>query len=133
MGSITRYVGFLEWAMGAHYNGKLSESDFAWVQKPGNSVKSKAVRSYRRHAKNKGAKEDKEDGAAKGKEASKGPRYIVYFLGGVSYSEIKTCYEFSKKAEVDVFVGSTLIYSPQQYLKCFEKSESGDEEQKADL
>jgi len=129
--SITRYTSFLEWVLGAHRTDKLADGDFAWLQKPGKSAKSgKVSSSYRKHRKNKGG--NKEDGdQAKG---SKGPRYIVYFLGGVSYSEIKTCYEFSKKAEVDVFVGSTLIYSPQQYLKCFQKSESGgDEEQKADL
>ena len=62
-------------------------------------------------------------------QSRKGPRYIIFFLGGVSYSEIKTCYQFSKKNDVDIFIGSTLIYSPQGYLKCFKKD---DDEQKND-
>merc|ERR1719245_699985 len=95
------------------------------------SKKARAVKSYRKHAKNKGnSNNDNDDNGkgGKGNSSSNGPRYIVFFLDGVSYSEIKSCYEFSKKNDVDIFVGSTLIYSPQQYLKCFQKNNENDEQ-----
>merc|ERR1712129_281346 len=115
--SITRHTSYLEWTLNNHHSSALSEKDFEWIQKPGNQKKGKAVKSYRKHARNKPDPSSNASANAK----SKGPRYIVFFLGGVSYSEIKTCYEFSKKNDVDVFVGSTLIYSPKQYLNCFKK------------
>ena len=127
--SITRYTSYLEWTLNEQFNNSLSDKDFEWIQKPGNQKKARTVKSYRKHAKNKGDNDD--NGSGSGNKSGKGPRYIVFFLGGVSYSEIKTCYEFSKKNDVDIFVGSTLIYSPQQYLKCFEKgnnSQSNDEQ-----
>merc|ERR1719419_2062999 len=117
---ITRHTSYLQWALKGHHGGSLKEDDFQWVTKPGKQAKSQ-IKFYRRHAKKK------EDDSA-----GKGPRYIVYFLGGVSYAEIKTCYEFARTHDVDIFVGSTLVYSPQEYLRCFDGKQSAVEEQKGD-
>jgi len=126
---ITRFTSYLQWTLKEHHNNSLSDKDFEWIQKPGNQKKGKGPTSYRRvRNKNKGDNDDNNDNS----KSRKGPRYIVFFLGGVSYSEIKTCYEFSKKNNVDIFVGSTLIYSPQGYLKCFQKDNNNNDEQKGD-
>ena len=128
--SITRFTSYLEWALDGHHSSSLSEKDFEWIQKPGKEKKARVVKSYRKHAKNKADANNPNDSNS---QKSKNPRYIVFFLGGVSYSEIKTCYEFSKQNNVDIFVGSTLIYSPKQYLNCFRKGNGkNDEEQKND-
>merc|ERR1712154_649933 len=126
--SITRFTSYLEWALSGHYNSSLSEKDFEWIQKPGKKQKVRAVKSYRKHR----SKNDDNQNDSNSNKAKK-PRYIVFFLGGVSYSEIKSCYEFSKKNDVDIYVGSTLIYSPKQYLNCFKKGNGkSNEEQKND-
>mmetsp|Transcript_18585 Transcript_18585/g.29497 ORF Transcript_18585/g.29497 Transcript_18585/m.29497 type:complete len:625 (+) Transcript_18585:61-1935(+) len=127
--SIIRHTSYLEWVLTSQLSEKLSEDDFKWINKPSASKKSGAPKSYRKHKKNQN---DDENGLlAQGSGGAKGPRYIVYFLGGVSYEELKVCYEFSQQNDVDIFVGSTLIYSPQEYLQCFRKDD-GVEEQKND-
>eukprot|EP01084_Bolivina_argentea_P129672 228995_1 len=118
---ITRFTSYLEWVLTQHCSASLSDRDFEWISKPGGAGANQNrkvgnPKSYRKHAKKK------EEALEHGK--SNKTRYIVFVLGGVSYAEIKTCYEFASKNDVDVFVGSTLIYSPQQYLKCF-KTEIG--------
>lgn len=119
---ITRHTSYLEWVLRSHHSQSLKDDDFKWIQKPGNQGKSKAPRSYRRH---RGGKNDDNKPQMGG---GRGPRYIVCFLGGVSYAEIKTCYEFSKQNDVDIFVGSTLVYSPQGYLKCFHQESNEDKD-----
>ncbi|ETO29174.1 hypothetical protein RFI_07953 [Reticulomyxa filosa] len=46
-----------------------------------------------------------------------GPRVIVYVVGGVTYSELCTCYELSEKHNIDIFIGSTAILTPQSYIQ----------------
>lgn len=124
---ITRFTSYLQWTLNQHYNNSLSDKDFEWIQKPGNQKKGKGPTSYRRHKKGND-NDDNNDNI----NSRKGPRYIIYFLGGVSYSEIKTCYQFSKQNNVDIFIGSTQIYSPQSYLKCFQNKSNNNDEQKDD-
>merc|ERR1712154_589752 len=81
--SITRFTSYLEWTLNGHFNSTLSDKDFEWITKPGNQKKARAVKTYRKHAKNKPNANDQQN--KDDQNASKGPRYIVFFLGGVSY------------------------------------------------
>eukprot|EP01084_Bolivina_argentea_P012459 23342_1 len=121
---ITRFTSYLQWALQQHYNSSLNEKDFQWIKKPQNQKKTKTVKSYRKHAKKLN---DNDNNISNKIHSNQQPRYIVFCLGGVSYSEIKTCYQFSNNNDIDIFVGSTLIYSPQQYLKCFDKAKKDDQ------
>merc|ERR1711879_167357 len=114
--SITRHTSWLRWVLQSHQSNSLKEDDFKWIVKPQDTGRSKVGMSYRKH---RGKNNDSK------KVSGNRPKYIVFFLGGVSYAEIKTCYQLSREKDVDIFVGSTLLYSPQGYLQCFHKERMG--------
>jgi len=115
--SITRHTSWLRWVLQSHQSNSLKEDDFKWIVKPQNTGKTKVGMSYRKH---RGKNNDSK------KVSGNRPKYIVFFLGGVSYAEIKTCYQLSREKDVDIFVGSTLLYSPQGYLQCFHRDSNED-------
>ncbi|CAH00909.1 Sec1p [Kluyveromyces lactis] len=43
-------------------------------------------------------------------------RFFYYVIGGITYSEIKACYDQSKLNNKDVFVGSDSIWTPLQFM-----------------
>jgi syntaxin-binding protein 1 len=45
-----------------------------------------------------------------------GPRVILFCLGGITYSEIRSVYELTRDEQREVFLGSTHIYSPNQFV-----------------
>jgi len=44
-------------------------------------------------------------------------RIIVFVLGGISYSEIRQCYLLSQEFNLDMYIGSSHIMTPKQYVK----------------
>ncbi|CAA21822.1 SNARE binding protein Sec1 [Schizosaccharomyces pombe] len=55
--------------------------------------------------------------------ASKLPRekMLVFVAGGTTFSELRTCYELSDKYNKDIYIGSTVCYSPNEWLDFFSK------------
>ncbi|KAL2915942.1 syntaxin binding protein 1 [Polyrhizophydium stewartii] len=45
-----------------------------------------------------------------------GPRVIVFVLGGLTYSEIRSAYEVTRDAQREVLLGTTHIYNPSQFV-----------------
>ncbi|KAJ3271878.1 vacuolar sorting protein VPS33/slp1 [Terramyces sp. JEL0728] len=45
-----------------------------------------------------------------------GSRIILFCLGGLTYSEVRSCYELSKESQREIFMGSTFVYNPIQFL-----------------
>ncbi|KAI8926874.1 Sec1-like protein [Entophlyctis helioformis] len=45
-----------------------------------------------------------------------GSRIIVFSLGGLTHSEMRTAYEVAKDAQRDVIIGSTYVYNSSQFL-----------------
>ncbi|KAI8810801.1 Sec1-like protein [Cladochytrium replicatum] len=45
-----------------------------------------------------------------------GPRVIVFFVGGVTYSELRVCAELMKEFKREVLIGSTHVANPKQFL-----------------
>ncbi|KAJ3259941.1 vacuolar sorting protein VPS33/slp1 [Boothiomyces macroporosus] len=45
-----------------------------------------------------------------------GSRIILFSLGGLTYSEVRSCYEISKESQREIFMGSTFVYNPIQFL-----------------
>jgi len=83
----------------------LSEADFPFC---GDGVISKSItgvfggRSLRR----------RERSSARGGKA----RIIVFIIGGVCWSEIRECYVLSEQLKRDIFVGSSHVMSPKEYI-----------------
>ncbi|KAJ3218216.1 vacuolar sorting protein VPS33/slp1 [Clydaea vesicula] len=46
-----------------------------------------------------------------------GARIILFFLGGVSFPEIRSCYKLSKKHNRQIYIGSTHIITPRYFLE----------------
>ncbi|KAJ3079393.1 Syntaxin-binding protein 3 [Quaeritorhiza haematococci] len=46
----------------------------------------------------------------------KGPRLIVFVLGGLTYSEMRSAYEVMKEFQQEVIIGSTHVYNPVQFV-----------------
>jgi len=85
----------------------LSESDFPFC---GDEAGNKSItgvfggRSLRRRERSKA-------GSARGKA-----RIIVFIIGGVCWSEIRECYVLSQELKRDIFVGSSHVMSPKEYI-----------------
>jgi len=107
--SPVRFLSYLEWALTNHIDnaeGKFEEHFPYGPEKPtGNRARKRQATSYRRKQ------------TTEPEKAASGPRVIVYVLGGVTYSELCTCYELSEKRHVEIFVGSTTLLSPQKYIQ----------------
>ena len=56
-------------------------------------------------------------GASKKEKKTEGPRIIVFMAGGVTYSEIRSCYQCRKAHNRDVLVGSTNPLTPAAFVR----------------
>ncbi|KAJ3382670.1 vacuolar sorting protein VPS33/slp1 [Lobulomyces angularis] len=46
-----------------------------------------------------------------------GPRLIVFVIGGMTYSEMRSCYEVMRDSRREVIIGSTHILKPQAFVE----------------
>eukprot|EP01116_Phalansterium_solitarium_P008929 TRINITY_DN228_c0_g1_i1.p1 TRINITY_DN228_c0_g1~~TRINITY_DN228_c0_g1_i1.p1 ORF type:complete len:622 (-),score=229.14 TRINITY_DN228_c0_g1_i1:152-2017(-) len=58
-----------------------------------------------------GKKEEKKKGSS-----FSGPRFIIFVIGGITYSEMRSAYELSQKFGNQVIIGSSHIVTPKQYI-----------------
>jgi len=111
---ITRYLSYLDWILTQHANNTLSSDDFVWISEPDNKDSNnsgKVATSYRRQRKT--VQQNQNNSQVQ----YSNPRIIVYVLGGISYSELRTCYHLSDELKRDIYVGSTSLINPKKYLE----------------
>ena len=53
----------------------------------------------------------------KGKSSAQRDRYVVYVLGGITYSEMRSVYDLAQQHDVDVYLGSTSILTPTTFVQ----------------
>lgn len=64
----------------------------------------------------------------RGVQQRSGPRLIVFMLGGMTYSEMRTAYEVSaKKQNWEVVFGSDCLLTPTRYLEKLRKLSEADQ------
>lgn len=84
---------------------KLSEEDFPYC---GPEPQSRSlVSSF-------GGRSLRKKGKLENKEA---PRIIIFMIGGVCYSEVRQCYLLGEELNREIFIGSTHILTPNEYIK----------------
>ncbi|KAI8886747.1 Sec1-like protein [Backusella circina FSU 941] len=59
----------------------------------------------------------KNTGAAAGPKPPSGPPVIIFVVGGVTYSEIRSAYELSEAYDCEVYIGSTHIITPDRFVQ----------------
>ncbi|KAI7824165.1 Sec1-like protein [Kickxella alabastrina] len=98
-------------------NGDLDDTLFPWTREtlPENIPKhilNVTATSLRR---NKGTWERKQQ-HSKSEDSGKGT-VIIYIAGGMTFSEMRTVYEMSRKYKRQIFIGSTHIITPRGFLE----------------
>ncbi|KAJ8327543.1 hypothetical protein BDV3_003364 [Batrachochytrium dendrobatidis] len=56
------------------------------------------------------------DGSDKSDLRRNGPRIILFSLGGLTYSELRSAHEITRDSLREVFLGSTYLYNPAQFV-----------------
>ncbi|KAG8998952.1 vacuolar sorting protein VPS33/slp1 [Tulasnella sp. JGI-2019a] len=64
-------------------------------------------------------------GAAIDKEDKNRQKLIVFVLGGMTYSEMRTAYRLSDSANKDIYIGSSHIYTPNEFIDDLKVLEHG--------
>lgn len=79
-----------------------------------------SLRTTRTSWAGKGRTQKTDKGQASNKEhvdwRRNGSRIILFSLGGMTYSEVRSAYEISKEAQRDLYFGSTFVYNPTQFI-----------------
>ncbi|KAH8549756.1 Sec1-like protein [Umbelopsis sp. PMI_123] len=58
----------------------------------------------------------KTDGSNAGPKPPSGPPVIIFVAGGITYSEIRSAYELAEAYDREVYIGSTHIITPNQFI-----------------
>ncbi|KJE93701.1 vesicle transporter [Capsaspora owczarzaki ATCC 30864] len=68
---------------------------------------------------NKDKREGKDAASSSRKtsETKTGPRLIVFFMGGITYSELRAAYEVNDKSKREIIVGGTHFTTANQYIE----------------
>lgn len=56
-----------------------------------------------------------------GPEEDLRPRFIIFVLGGITFSEMRTAYEQAEKHGVNLYIGSTNTITPMEYIRDLSK------------
>lgn len=68
---------------------------------------------------NKDKKEGKEASSSssrKNTEPKTGPRLLMFVVGGVTYSELRSAYELNEKSKREIIIGSTHVITPKDFI-----------------
>lgn len=132
--ALMRYVPVVQDVMKQAVADTLSRDTFPYVKEPPEKLeqaprpqhKSEAAQFASARRKNQWHGEKKESAPAKDQSAEKGPRLIVCVLGGVTFSEIRACYEVAANQNASVFIGSSEVLTPARFIEDLTPEEQPD-------
>lgn len=112
--ALMRYVPNLHQVVSECISHTLSKDDFPYVSPPpaGHGKQKSQAKSARQPREWRGVGGDKKDS----KEDSR-PYFIVFVLGGVTTSEMRSIYELGDQMKANVLIGSTNIWRPSEYIR----------------
>jgi len=121
---LSRYVPNLKEVLKQLVEDDLSAQDYPFVRDDPNVTAGRQPASSSSAAPKslKGAATKAPRWADKGKKKEEnkvqlsGPRIIVFILGGMTFSEMRTAYEITSKSQRLCFVGSSHIITPNKFL-----------------
>eukprot|EP01027_Heterolobosea_sp_BB2_P007880 GEZU01011698.1.p1 GENE.GEZU01011698.1~~GEZU01011698.1.p1 ORF type:complete len:640 (-),score=194.46 GEZU01011698.1:182-2101(-) len=138
---LSRFVPAIKDIAEEHLTDKLSTSEFPYVKDPppagsrtSRSSVSSASSTTSSHslrkpktsaagstraswASKRGDKGDKDSKSKAPEIQTKGPRLIIFMLGGATYSETRSAYELTKELKREVIIGATSLLTPATFLK----------------
>ncbi|CAG8548514.1 343_t:CDS:10, partial [Acaulospora morrowiae] len=110
---ISRYIPKLKLVLESHIDKTIDHTAYPYTKDPtGDPDGSKATQQGPVSLRSARAGWYKKGQAAE----SRAGRIIVFVAGGVSYSELRSCYELSDKHRLDVIIGSTHLVNPKNFI-----------------
>jgi len=111
--ALMRYVPILHQVISELCNFSLSVEEFPYNQAPPDDYgKRKTKAKGARGPRNWRGKDAKEEA----KEDTR-PYFIVFMLGGVTFSEMRSMYELADNAKVNLMIGSSSILRPAEFIR----------------
>ncbi|KAJ3396659.1 vacuolar sorting protein VPS33/slp1 [Lobulomyces angularis] len=123
-----RFIPSLKAIAQDQIKGTLDEKLFPYIEKPvsvastnGNVLQSPALRNTKASWATKRQPSVGSNSSGSTLSSVKelkvtGPRIILFVLGGISYSEIRSAYEIMEETNREVIIGSTSINSPYEFI-----------------
>jgi len=138
---LSRYVSTLKYVIEDNIHNILNTSVFPATKEPTSSrrkmeaeqssVKGTSLRSTKPSWAKKSADRDKQKDIASPSLNEKedlrkyGPRTIVFVVGGLDYSEMRSVYELCNQYNRDIIIGSTHIITPVSYMNSIQSLKTG--------
>jgi len=130
--ALMRYVPFIHHILEGFLRGRLDEEDYPWVAPPpegvplaagGNTRPAATSRATRRAGWRHKVTADDEDKAAVKKSGSSKEendnrqRYLVFMIGGLTFSETRSVYELASSTDANLYIGSTSMMNAASFLR----------------
>lgn len=113
--ALMRYVPFLHQVVSDLTSFTLDEIDYPYTSPPpsgqGKQAANKPKATQRQPRNWRGGGKDKVD------EVDTRPVFIVFVLGGLTFSELRSIYEIGKESKQQIYVGTTNTLTPQQFIQ----------------
>jgi len=136
---LSRYVSTLKYVMEDNIHNILNTSMFPATKEPGirkkveteNNIKGTSLRSTKPSWAKKSADRDKQKDTGspalseKDDLRKRGPRTIIFVVGGLDYSEMRSVYELCNEYNRDIIIGSTHIITPVSFMKSIQELKTG--------
>jgi len=137
---LSRYVSTLKYVIEDNIHNVLNTNIFPAIREPSSHkrtdaeqspVKGTSLRSTKPSWAKKSADRDKQKDSASPALNEKedlrkyGPRTIVFVVGGLDYSEMRSVYELCNQYNRDIIIGSTHIITPVSYMNSIKSLKSG--------
>ncbi|ORZ12622.1 Sec1-like protein [Absidia repens] len=127
---LSRYVPSLKKSMDAFFSQQLDHQQFAYAREsdmdkpdlsPGNALGPPSSGSSQLSGVSlrttKPTWKNKTTNGVSGQRTSNGAKLIIFVVGGMTYSEIRSAYEVGDLHNRDIFIGTTEILRPKTYVE----------------
>jgi len=127
---VSRYLPVVKSVMDAELGNKLSLVDFPYTKEPpdhsaaapkdsaataaGKSLRGKTAPQW---VSSKGSSSSASPESDPARQQLTGPRLIVFVVGGVTYSEIRSAHEITRELKREVIIGGTSLLTPQTFVE----------------